>query len=143
LPITVGPAFLSAAVYLCLARIIIVFGEHLSYFRPRTITVTFMILDFFALILQSAGGAMVGGDDLTPAEFDRALSILQAGLSIHLAAIAIYVCLSCHFAYSVYRNKSNWNESFRSLQHSRKFRIFLAGRFQLLSGREQLLIKCI
>ncbi|KAI9150748.1 Efflux pump himE [Paramyrothecium foliicola] len=125
LPITVGPAFISASVYLCLARIIKVFGEHLSYFRPRTITITFMVLDFFALLLQSAGGAMVGGDDLTREEFDRALSILQAGLSIHLAAIIIYSAISCHFAFSVYKNKSRWSESFSSLQQSRKFRLFL------------------
>ncbi|KFA71175.1 hypothetical protein S40288_04692 [Stachybotrys chartarum IBT 40288] len=103
--ITIGPAFLSAAVYLCLARIIKVYGEHLSYFRPRTIAIVFMVLDFVALMLQSAGGATIGGDNLTPAEFDRALSILQAGLSVHLAGIILFAGQCSYFAFTVYSNQ--------------------------------------
>jgi hypothetical protein len=49
-----------------------------------------MVLDFLALLLQSAGGATVGGDNLTQADFDRSLAILQAGLSVHLAGIVIF-----------------------------------------------------
>jgi hypothetical protein len=123
--ITIGPAFLSAAIYLCLARLITVYGEHLSRFRPRTITITFMVLDFLALLLQSAGGATVGGDNLTQADFDRSLAILQAGLSVHLAGIVIFALISGEFAFRVYRNQDKWNPSFAALQSSRKFHAFL------------------
>lgn len=56
--LTIGPAFLSAAVYLCLARIVIVYGESLSRFYPRTYTLMFCSFDFIALVLQAVGGAI-------------------------------------------------------------------------------------
>ena len=34
--LTIAPAFLSACIYLCLGRIIVVYGEHVSRFRPRS-----------------------------------------------------------------------------------------------------------
>ncbi|KAH7305205.1 RTA1 like protein-domain-containing protein [Stachybotrys elegans] len=123
--ITIGPAFISAAIYLCLARLVVVYGEHLSRFRPRTIAITFMILDFVALLLQCAGGATVGGDNPSPSEFDRALAILQAGLSVHLAGIVLFVIISGDFAFTVCRNKHQWNQSFSGLHHSRKFQVFI------------------
>jgi hypothetical protein len=84
-----------------------------------------MMLDFIALLLQAAGGATVGGDNLSPDDFDRSLAILQAGLSIHLAGIVIFVLVSSDFALLVYRARPHWNQSFAPLQASRKFRIFL------------------
>ena len=41
--ITIAPVFITASIYLCLARIIVVYGEHLSRFRPRFYTITFII----------------------------------------------------------------------------------------------------
>lgn len=58
IPLTIGPVFLAAAVYLCLARIVVVYGQHLSLMRPRSYTLLFCCCDFFSLILQAIGGAM-------------------------------------------------------------------------------------
>lgn len=59
--LTIAPAFLSAAIYLCLARIVVVYGEESSRFRPRTYTIVFCIGDFSALLLQAVGGAIASG----------------------------------------------------------------------------------
>jgi len=56
--LTIAPAFLSAAIYLCLARIVVVYGEERSRFKPRTYTILFCSSDFLALLLQAAGGAI-------------------------------------------------------------------------------------
>jgi hypothetical protein len=56
--LTIAPAFLSAAVYLCLARIVVVYGEEKSRFKPRIYTLVFCGCDFLALLLQAAGGAI-------------------------------------------------------------------------------------
>lgn len=56
--LTIAPAFLSAAIYLCLVRIVVVYGEKRSRFRPRTYTVLFCSCDFLALLLQAIGGAI-------------------------------------------------------------------------------------
>ena len=102
--ITIGPAFFSAAIYLCLARIVIVYGQQLSRLSPAIIATTFMILDAFALGLQAAGGATAGGDG-DPAKRDQGLTILQAGLSVHLAGIVIYVLVCVDFAWQVWRRR--------------------------------------
>jgi hypothetical protein len=59
--LTIAPALLSGAIYLCLARIIVVYGEHLSYFKPRTYTIVFCSCDFISLLLQAIGGAFAAG----------------------------------------------------------------------------------
>ena len=56
--LTIGPAFLAAAIYLCLARIVKVYGTHFSRIQPRTYTITFVSCDLVSLILQAAGGAI-------------------------------------------------------------------------------------
>ncbi|KAI8675829.1 hypothetical protein NCS57_00485400 [Fusarium keratoplasticum] len=120
--LTIGPAFLSAALYLCLARIITVYGAHLARFRPMVYTTVFMLLDFFALLLQSGGGALVGGDD--PSMWDMGLKILQAGLSIHLIGIVIYGALCLEFGVAVRRARGEWSGDFKMLQLSTKFKMF-------------------
>ncbi len=59
--LTIAPAFLSAGIYLCLARIVVVYGEERSRFRPRTYTIIFCTAGFFALLLQAVGGAIASG----------------------------------------------------------------------------------
>lgn len=49
--LTIGPVFLSAAMYLCLARIIVVYGECISLFQSRAYTIAFMYCDALALLL--------------------------------------------------------------------------------------------
>ncbi|KAF2269457.1 RTA1-domain-containing protein [Lojkania enalia] len=121
--ITIGPAFFSAAIYLCLARIITVYGTHLSLLQPRTVAISFMIADLVALALQSAGGAIAGGAD--PSNMDRGISIAQAGLAAHLISMAVYVALGCVFAWKSYARRIEWDDRFQNLHISRKFRAFL------------------
>ena len=47
IPLTIGHVFLAAAVYLCLARIVVVCESHLSLMRPRRYTLLFCCCDFF------------------------------------------------------------------------------------------------
>jgi hypothetical protein len=61
--LTIAPAFLTAAIYLCLARIVVVYGEEWSRFKPRTYTILFCTCDFLALLLQAAGGAIASGSN--------------------------------------------------------------------------------
>jgi len=49
--VAIGPTFLSAAVYLFLARIVVVYGEENAPYKPRTYSVVFTIGD----ICQDSG----------------------------------------------------------------------------------------
>jgi hypothetical protein len=92
-------------------------------------TTVFMLLDFFALLLQSGGGALVGGDD--PSMWDTGLKILQAGLSIHLIGIVIYGALCLEFGVAVRRARGEWSGDFEMLQLSTKFKMFCLSTCQV------------
>lgn len=124
--LTIGPAFFSASIYLCLARIISVYGQHLSRFQPRVYIITFMVFDFFALILQASGGSILGNKD--PAKLDTGLAIMKAGLILHLVAITVFVGLASEFAWTIAHRRGQWNPNFEKLQNSHKFHRFLLGK---------------
>ncbi|KAF5559151.1 RTA [Fusarium phyllophilum] len=121
--ITIGHAFFSAAIYLCLARIITVYGQSYSRFSPRTYIITFMLFDFVALVLQATGGSMLGSDERDT--INVGLKVMKAGLAAHLAAISIFVILASELAFRIFRRQEGWYPKFRQLQRSWRFNLFL------------------
>ncbi|EEA21738.1 hypothetical protein PMAA_055350 [Talaromyces marneffei ATCC 18224] len=53
-----GPAFYSAGLYLCLARIVIVYGEKISRIQPAWYIRIFITCDIISLSLQGGGGEL-------------------------------------------------------------------------------------
>lgn len=43
IPLTLGPVFFAAAIYLCLARLVVVYGQLLSAMKPRSYTLIFCV----------------------------------------------------------------------------------------------------
>lgn len=124
--LTIAPAFLSAAVYLCLARIVVVYGAHLSRFRPRTYTLIFCGFDLFSLILQAAGGGIASS--ATTASMDQVgINVMIAGLSFQVFSLALFATCCADFALRLYRNPSSWSAKHKSLYESWLFKAFLAG----------------
>jgi hypothetical protein len=63
--LTLGPVFIAAAIYICLGRIVVVYGEDISRIKPRSYTVFFMGCDFIALCVQTVGGAIAASAPIT------------------------------------------------------------------------------
>ncbi|KAF4636743.1 hypothetical protein G7Y89_g1334 [Cudoniella acicularis] len=119
--LTIGPTFLSAALYLCLARIIVVYGTQLSRFQPRTYTVTFMSSDFVSLVLQSIGGG------ITSTASDKSTSnagvhIIVAGLALQVFSLVLFMVLCLEFAWCV--RDARKEERFVDLRSTGAFRVF-------------------
>jgi len=76
--LTIAPAFISAGIYICLSRIIMLYAPNLSRFKPRTYTIAFCSSDLISLILQGAGGALASTantqDDVRPHASPRYIS---------------------------------------------------------------------
>jgi RTA1 like protein len=123
--LTIGPAFLSAAVYLCLARIVVVYGEGLSRFSPRFYTLTFITFDFIALLLQAAGGAIASG--ATTASSDKmGINIMVAGVAWQVASLGIFAILCAEYGWRVYRSsESQRNPNFALFRNTFRFKAFL------------------
>lgn len=77
--LTIGPAFLSAAIYLCLSRIVILYGSHLTRFSPRSYTIFFCGCDIISLVLQGSGGG-ISSTANTAELVDVGKNIMLAGL---------------------------------------------------------------
>jgi hypothetical protein len=125
--LTIGPAFLSASIYLCLARIVVVFGEGISRFRPAIYTITFICCDFFSLLLQAAGGAIASGAN-TPSQDQMGINIMIAGLSTQVASLVLFLAFCAEFGLRCYQHAYDWEPTYSKLRSTLKFKSFLVGK---------------
>ncbi|KAK9350213.1 RTA1 like protein-domain-containing protein [Lipomyces doorenjongii] len=125
--LTTGPAFLSAAVYLCLSRIVVVYGENLSRFKPRTYTFVFIACDVISLGLQGAGGGIAASAN-TQSSVDVGKNIMLAGLAFQVVATSLFIMACSDFGLRVRHSPIEARESSHAiLRNSWKFRAFLWG----------------
>jgi hypothetical protein len=89
---------------MCLARIVVVYGEEYSRFRPRTYTIMFIACDFCSLVLQAVGGA-IAATSSGPAAENTGVHIMVGGLAFQVASLAVFAILSADFAWSVRKNR--------------------------------------
>lgn len=121
--LTIGPAFFSAAIYLCLARIVVIYGENLSRVRPRTYTITFITCDLIALVLQATGGGFANSRDTST----MGTHIMIAGLAFQVASLLLFLLLASDFAWRAWSSKDKWSRTHDDVRRSRRFKSFILG----------------
>lgn len=94
---TIAPVFISAAIYLTITRIMVLYGEHNSYFKPRTVALVFMTSDFASLVLQAAGGAIADTAD-TKDDKQTGVDIMIAGLILQVVSLFAFALFCGYFA---------------------------------------------
>ncbi|KAA8650803.1 RTA1 domain-containing protein [Aspergillus tanneri] len=125
--LTLGPAFLSAAIYLCLSRLVIAYGEKISFLRARTYTILFITCDFVALVLQAVGGAIACIAD-TKDVAKLGTNIMVTGVSWQVFSLFLFTVLCADFAVRVRRAPEyEFNVYFEGLRATASFRWFLVG----------------
>ncbi|TVY38467.1 Sphingoid long-chain base transporter [Lachnellula subtilissima] len=124
--LTIGPAFLSAAIYLCLGRIIVIYGVHISRLRPRSYTLIFMGCDTISLLLQSAGGAIASGANTQKAS-DLGINIMIAGLVSQVISLSVFVILCADFAIQARRRWTEREAKHFELRQTFFWKAFLCG----------------
>jgi hypothetical protein len=123
---------LSAAIYICLGHIVVVYGEGISRLKPRTYTIIFVLCDFLSLVLQAAGGAITSTADHDQEDLRQTgINIMIAGLASQVASLGVFLCLCADFAWRVYKNPEKINESMYHLRKTLKWKAFLIGRLLL------------
>ena len=127
--LTIAPAFFTAAIYICLGRIVIVYGEDISRIRPRTYTILFVTCDIIALVLQAAGGAITSIADSDQKSLgDTGVNIMIAGLAFQVASLTLFIVLASEFALRVRRSSEDMkNASTASVRSGWKWKMFLLG----------------
>lgn len=125
-PTTIIANKLCHQIYLCLSRIVVVYGETLSRFRPRTYTIVFCTCDFICLVLQALGGAIASGAN-TKSASDLGKNLMLAGLIFQDVSLALFAIACTDFFFRVRKSKGNWNTKYFDITTSRLFRVFLFG----------------
>ncbi|KAJ5345165.1 hypothetical protein N7452_003169 [Penicillium brevicompactum] len=123
--LTIAPAFFTAGIYLCLGRIIAVYGEEYSRLKPRTYVYIFVTCDLISLILQAAGGAVTSIADEQSLQ-DTGVNIMIAGLVFQVASIIVFCILVIEYGVRVVRGKRATSEKRQVSWRRRSFLIGLA-----------------
>ncbi|KAJ5619675.1 Efflux pump himE [Penicillium lagena] len=121
---TIAPTFTAAAVYLTLARIVVVYGEDISRIRPRTYTLFFSGLDLIALVVQAVGGGMAAVVVLQW-KIDRGTDIMVAGLAVQVFSLVTFIALCLEYAMRVRKHRDRLNLTHATLYNSARFKGFL------------------
>ncbi|KAI9694267.1 MAG: hypothetical protein M1820_009070 [Bogoriella megaspora] len=140
IPLTIGPAFLSGSIYICLGRIININGVNLSRFSPRTYAMVFVACDLLSLILQAAGGGIAATAD-TPDSSNTGKNVMIAGLVFQVFSLLLFLAFWGEFALRVRKaGEAQKNTDYASLRASRYFHWF---QYSLLAATILILIRSI
>jgi hypothetical protein len=132
IPLTIGPAFLTGSIYLCLARIITVYGANISRLSPRTYAIIFMCFDFLSLVLQGAGGG-IAATATTRSSGNGGRYTMIAGLAFQVLSLSIFMTMWLEFIMRLRRaSETSKDRRFANFRESSgKFKAFQYG--ELLS----------
>ncbi|KAK9237840.1 RTA1 like protein-domain-containing protein [Lipomyces kononenkoae] len=122
--LTTGPAFYSAGLYLCLARIAAVYGENISRIRPIWYTRIFITCDVISLSLQGTGGGVASAATKS-STLAIGNDIMLAGLVFQVATLALFAVLCLEFTWRVHQYPHRKKAEFRHIRESRRFKRFL------------------
>ena len=120
--LTIAPVFLTAAIYLCLARIVVLYGEVNSRLKPRTYTIMFVTFDFTSLVFQAIGGAIAATSN-TDSSTQVGVNIMIAGLSWQVASLLVFMAFCTDFAITARRSVKQTQHS--EIRQSKRFRAFI------------------
>jgi hypothetical protein len=122
---------MTASIYLCLARLTVVYGAHLSVLSPQKYTILFISCDIVSLVLQAVGGALTATAN-TNADSDVGVDIMIAGLAFQVFSLLIFMAFCAHFAWRVSKTEPDaLGMRFESLRNRKVFRLFIWGRISL------------
>lgn len=127
--LTIGPAFFSACIYLCLSRIVTVVGPQHSRLKGRTYTKIFVCCDILALLLQAAGGAMASSaKDHKGSQLGT--NVMIAGLVWQVLSLTLFLALWGDFMLRVKKARKmgvyggGLDSNYATLRESKLFQMF-------------------
>ena len=138
--LTIAPALLTAAIYLCLARIVNVFGAHLSFFKPRTYTIVFCGCDLISLVLQALGGGIAATAHNDSNRNNLGKNIMLAGLGFQVFSLILFCGCAGEFAQRAWSQRGSRNSHYLNLIHSRLLKSFMVG---LVTAVITIFIRCV
>ncbi|KAF2231810.1 RTA1-domain-containing protein [Viridothelium virens] len=128
--LTIAPAFMAAAIYFTLSRIVTTFGAANSRLPPLWYPRVFIPCDVVSLLLQAGGGGAASVASHTGGDIGPGDHVMVAGLAFQVLTLAIFIALVADFAWRTYTRQRAMGEealdpAHAKLRQSRRFRGFL------------------
>ncbi|RYP09003.1 hypothetical protein DL765_008600 [Monosporascus sp. GIB2] len=121
---SMGPNFISGAMFHVMPRIIAIYGPEFRTWRPSWYLPVFYELTAVSLVFEIAGG-VVATTKLTPNAIDTGVRVLVVGLAIHLIALTIFSAHAILFAVALRTRHHILDTTYASVHSSRLFRAFV------------------
>ncbi|KIO19699.1 hypothetical protein M407DRAFT_145232 [Tulasnella calospora MUT 4182] len=92
-----APSFLAAGLFFILGVIINRLGPQYATFSPKAFSITFVICDLIALVVQAVGGADASISFKTGGDTEKGAKIMVGGIIFQIFAITLYVITAAEF----------------------------------------------
>ena len=89
-----GPAWVTAGIYLTLKHLVKAFGREYSYLRPKYYTWIFIGCDVFSLTLQAAGGGLASGASGNSSQLTLGNNFAISGIIFQVVTLVIFAGLA-------------------------------------------------
>jgi hypothetical protein len=99
------------------------YGQDLSYFKPRTIAMAFMTSDFISLVLQAAGGGIA--NSFTGPTRQTGTNIMVAGLLLQVVSLAVFLLYLSYFWLQCRRGSLDMDRAKVDCRERGLFKVFL------------------
>ncbi|CRG89950.1 putative protein C17G6,02c [Talaromyces islandicus] len=124
--LTLAPVFICASIYICLGRIVSVYGKHISRLPPVWYTIIFVTCDFISLVLQGTGGGLTSSAETTD-EQNLGMRVMLVGLIFQVATLAIFGALCLEFGWRVRTQAASLNANTHQIRHRWQWKAFIFG----------------
>ncbi|KAK3682150.1 RTA1 like protein-domain-containing protein [Podospora appendiculata] len=120
-----GPTFISAAIYLVLPHVMVIYGQQFSLMsRPVYCNVFFLVFDIFTLAFQSVGvGFAANGKGV--AERSQGVSLLLTGLALQAGSLVSFLAIYRYFRTRLSHRRYVFDTKYQIVFLSSRFNVFL------------------
>lgn len=120
----IGPAFVSASIYLTLKHFASTFGSEHSVVRPKWYTWMFIAADVLSILIQAVGGGLAASGD-TQEDTDMGAQIMLGGIVWQVVSLAAFGILALLYLYRVHRSRNTLDQPKMDIARTRSFKLFL------------------
>lgn len=90
----IGPAWVTAGIYLTLKHLVKAFGREYSYLRPKYYTWIFIGCDISSLTLQAAGGGLASSANGKPSQLKLGNNFAISGIIFQVVTLVVFSALA-------------------------------------------------
>ncbi|KAK1750812.1 RTA1 like protein-domain-containing protein [Echria macrotheca] len=120
-----GATLIGSVNYLVLPRVMVIYGKNFSLVsHPAYFSISFLVLDIFALVFQSAGVTLASHSH-TADEAAQGTRMLIGGLSIQVTSLVLFLAVYWFFRLKLSRRRYDLDLKFSSIFSSSRFSAWL------------------